>query len=481
MTSMGTRVVRAATLPVLAALLAASGAAAAGPAPAVSAAVGRPAGTAAHAPAAPGARLWISRLPGSGGRSVAVSPDGRTVYAAGTTDDGKLSDDDFVTIAYDTATGHQLWSARYNGPGNGEDIGQAVGTSPGGRTVYVAGTSDGGATGDDYAVVAYQAATGQRLWAARYDGPAGGTQIAAGMAVAPSGAAVYVTGFSENGPSGTDFATVAVSPANGQQQWAARYNGAATGSDTAYAIAAGPSGRNVFVTGQSNGHFATVAYRAATGHQVWARRYRALRNGGDTADAIAAGPHGGQVYVTGSSFGGRTDADYATVAYRGATGQRIWVRRYNGADRIDQPAAVAAGPSGQTVFVTGFSYGRRTGADYATVAYRAATGAPLWARRYNGPANGFDRAFALAVSPDGRTVYVTGNSAGKGTGRDVTTVAYRAATGVRLWLKRYSGPGRGFDGARAIAVSPGGGRVYVTGTSAGPGGSQDFVTIAYRS
>ena len=174
------------------------------------------------------------------------------------------------------------------------------------------------------------------------------------------------------------------------------------------------------------------------------------------------------MYVTGSSFGGRTDADYATVAYRGATGQRIWVRRYNGADRIDQPAAVAAGPSGQTVFVTGFSYGRRTGADYATVAYRAATGAPLWARRYNGPANGFDRAFALAVSPDGRTVYVTGNSAGKGTGRDVTTVAYRAATGVRLWLKRYSGPGRGFDGARAIAVSPGGGRVYVTGTSAWP-------------
>jgi hypothetical protein len=478
MTSMGTRVVRAATLPVLAALLAASGAAAAGPAPAVSAAVGRPAGTAARAPAAPGARLWISRLPGSGGRSVAVSPDGRTLYVAGTSDDGTFTDDDFVTIAYDTATGHQLWSARYNGPGNGEDIGQAIATSPGGRTVYVAGTSDGGATGDDYAVVAYDAATGQRLWTARYNGPAGGTQLAAGLTVAPSGTTVYVTGLNDI-PAGA--ATVAFSAADGHQRWAALYRGPAGRGATASAITAGPSGRNVFVTGQSNSDYATVAYRASTGALVWARRYSALRNGGDEASAIAAGPHGGQVYVTGSSFGGRTDADYATVAYRGATGQRIWVRRYNGADRIDQPAAVAAGPSGQTVFVTGFSYGRRTGADYATVAYRAATGAPLWARRYNGPANGFDRAFALAVSPDGRTVYVTGNSAGKGTGRDVTTVAYRAATGVRLWLKRYSGPGRGFDGARAIAVSPGGGRVYVTGTSAGPGGSQDFVTIAYRS
>jgi hypothetical protein len=128
----------------------------------------------------------------------------------------------------------------------------------------------------------------------------------------------------------------------------------------------------------------------------------------------------------------------------------------------------------------GFSHGRCTGADFATVAYRAATGAPLWTRRYSGPGNGFDRAFAVAVSPDGRTVYVTGNSAGKGTGRDFATVAYRAATGARLWLKRYGGPGRGFDGARSVAVSPGGRRVFVTGASAGPASSQDFATIAYR-
>jgi hypothetical protein len=476
---MGTRVVRAATLPALAALLAASGAAAAGPAPAASAAVSRPAGAAAHPRAASGARLWISRLPGSGGRSVAVSPDGRTVYAAGTTDDGKLSHDDFVTIAYNAATGRQLWTDRYNGPGRGEDTVAGAAVSPDGRTVYVAGTSDGGASGDDYAVVAYDAATGQRRWVARYNGPAGGTQLAVGLAVAPSGAAVYVTGLSAT-PDGTAAATVTFGTADGRQRWAALYRGPAGLGATASAITAGPNGRNVFVAGQSDSDYATVAYRASTGHQIWARRYSALRNGGDETSAITAGPHGSQVYVTGSSFGGRTDADYATVAYRGATGQRIWVRRYDGADRIDQPAAVAAGPSGQTVFVTGFSYGRRTSADYATVAYRAASGALLWARRYNGPGNGFDRAFALAVSPDGRTLYVTGNSTGKGTGRDVTTVAYRAATGARLWLKRYGGPRSGFDGARALAVSPGGGRVFVTGTSAGPGSSQDFATIAYR-
>jgi len=75
LTSMGTRMVRAATLPALA-LFAATGAAATGTAVAAPAALSRPAGTAAaHArpQAAPGARLWISRLPG-GGRTVAVSP-----------------------------------------------------------------------------------------------------------------------------------------------------------------------------------------------------------------------------------------------------------------------------------------------------------------------------------------------------------------------------------------------------------------------
>jgi len=51
--------------------------------------------------------------------------------------------------------------------------------------------------------------------------------------------------------------------------------------------------------------------------------------------------------------------------------------------------------------------------------------------------------------------------------------------GPRLWLKRYGGHGSGFDGARSVAVSPGG-RVLVTGSGASLGGSQDFAVIAYR-
>jgi len=54
-------------------------------------------------------------------------------------------------------------------------------------------------------------------------------------------------------------------------------------------------------------------------------------------------------------------------------------------------------------------------------------------------------------------VFVAGDSyGGAATGVDFEAVAYRAATGRRLWASRYSGPGRNQDDVSAVAVSPGG-------------------------
>src|SRR5437879_1584347 len=94
-------------------------------------------------------------------------------------------------------------------------------------------------------------------------------------------------------------------------------------------------------------------------------------------------------------------------------------------------------------------------------------GARLWARRYNGPGNGMDSASKVAVSPDGNSVFVTGESTGISSHGDYATVAYDAHTGAHLWTKRYNGTGNGDDDARAVVVSPDGSKVFVTGTSPG--------------
>ena len=114
------------------------------------------------------------------------------------------------------------------------------------------------------------------------------------------------------------------------------------------------------------------------------------------------------------------------------------------------------------------------------MAYSAVTGARLWAARYNGPGNGNDAASAVAVSPGGSRVFVTGASQGARSGPDYATVAYSAVTGARRWAARYNGPGNGNDAASAVAVSPGGGRVFVTGASQGARSGPDYATVAYR-
>src|SRR5712691_5490277 len=292
--------------------------------------------------------------------------------------------------------------------------------SPGGGRVFVTGESSSGrATGGhsetDSETVAYSAATGRRLWVSRYHGPGNGSAPAA-MAVSPGGGRVFVTGIASGWGTGPDYATVAYSAATGRRLWVSHYHGPGIGPgndyDGASAVAVSPAGSTVFVTGTSTGRrtgqsdYATVAYSAATGRQLWARRYNGPANRLDGAQSVAVSPAGGRVFVTGTSDG-RTPGEYATVAYSAATGRQLWVSRYHGPGKSDDGAwSVAVSPAGGRVFVTGTSNGRTTKSDYATVTYSAATGRQLWARRYNGPANGFDGASAVAVSPGGATVFV---------------------------------------------------------------------------
>ena len=111
------------------------------------------------------------------------------------------------------------------------------------------------------------------------------------------------------------------------------------------------------------------------------------------------------------------------------------------------------------------------------MAYNAATGAQVWVKRYN-PTGGSWYARAVAVSPSGKTVYVTG-----GSGLAYATIGYNAATGAQLWVKRVAGalipslPGT----ALSMAVSRKTGSVFVTGyLPYASGAVYDYATVAYH-
>ncbi|MCK4231962.1 SBBP repeat-containing protein, partial [candidate division WOR-3 bacterium] len=96
--------------------------------------------------------------------------------------------------------------------------------------------------------------------------------------------------------------------------------------------------------------------------------------------------------------------------------------------------------------------------------------------RYNGPGNGTDRAYSIAVD-NSSNVYVTGCSKGSGTNMDYATVKYDSL-GNELWVARYDAPGNGWDRPNSIAVDNSG-NVYVTGFSKGSGTNMDYATIKY--
>src|SRR5207249_3273824 len=69
--------------------------------------------------------------------------------------------------AYDAATGTPLWEKAFDGHSHGgSDAAWAIGTSPDGSSVYVSGSAYIDGTGNDYATVAYAAASGALLWVA---------------------------------------------------------------------------------------------------------------------------------------------------------------------------------------------------------------------------------------------------------------------------------------------------------------------------
>ena len=263
---------------------------------------------------------------------------------------------------------------------------------------------------------------------------------------------------------------------NGDTAWARQYD-ATNDEDLAFCLAVDEAGGS-YLGGQTyehgiGGKFLVVKYDSS-GNRQWVTSFDGpYTNGLDAVDDIAV-DNRGSVCFTGRSVGLGGDLDYATGRLDAATGETLWVRRYDGAaHQEDEPRRLALDSAGN-VYVTGRTAALSSGYNFATVSYDSG-GAQRWITVYDGPVHEGATPWALAVDPEGR-VYVTGR-ADVATSVDVVTVCY-SLTGDSLSTWTYDGPRNRWDEGKSVAVGSDG-SVLVGGTSEGISTGYDFVVIKY--
>lgn len=253
------------------------------------------------------------------------------------------------------------------------------------------------------------------------------------------------------------------------QQWVKRLNSTGSNDDIVHSMTIDIAG-NVYVTGMGAGNYLTAKY-SPEGTLLWQAVYNGPANDADYSNSITVDA-AGNVYVTGRSFGTGTETDFATIKYD-ASGNELWVQRYNGTNNSDDAGISVAVDASGNVYAGGWASGLNGNTDYMIVKY-SASGSQLWSRSYNGPNNGNDFMNAMVMDASGN-IYATGKSRGTAND-DYATVKYNSS-GTLLWSARYNGSSP--DEATEITVDQQG-NVIVTGNSTALNG-KDYATIKYNN
>jgi len=193
--------------------------------------------------------------------AVAISRDGTRVYVTGLEISGQWA----ATIAYDAAPGTALWVQREAAHGQA-----TVAVAPDGSTVFLAGRQQGTDTLDHWLIVAYRGTDGAREWVQHFSGQYGvRSEYPYAEVVNPAGTKLYVTGIVAGSDYCYRWATVACQSSTGQQLWSDKFCGVnAIMPEWPDAIALSGDGSKVFVTGENVSStvvggpvdFGTVAY-----------------------------------------------------------------------------------------------------------------------------------------------------------------------------------------------------------------------------
>src|SRR3990172_9312933 len=99
---------------------------------------------------------------------------------------GMISGVWLVSSGFAWAQVTEAWVARYNGLGNGLDVAYAMAVDGAGNVYVTGGSFVHFLIGSDYVTIKYDA-NGNQLWVARYNGSGNGDDVAYAMAVDGAG------------------------------------------------------------------------------------------------------------------------------------------------------------------------------------------------------------------------------------------------------------------------------------------------------
>ena len=160
-----------------------------------------------------GTELWVARYDGGlNDKPYSLAIDNSdNVYVTGqkVAISTETTSPDVCTIKYDS-DGNELWVVTYNGPDNKSESGRVL-TIDNSGNIYVGGRSGNIFGNRDYLIIKYDT-NGNELWTIRYDGPGNYHDNIEGM-VLDDFNNVYVTGVSGGDGTGSDYATIKYSQA----------------------------------------------------------------------------------------------------------------------------------------------------------------------------------------------------------------------------------------------------------------------------
>lgn len=379
----------------------------------------------------------------NGPQSLAISPDGKDLYVVSYYDDSLLHFD------RNTSTGRLTWGDwEMEGVGGVTGMLGPYGVAATNYNVYVASL-----TGDAVAVFQRNTSSGWVDFLEHEQDEVGGVHgLDGARSVAVGLGRVYVASSEDDA-----VAVFDIEPADGSLTFLTHGEDGiygAYGLDGAWGVAT--SGLHVYVASFTADAVVALQYRELPApwllHKgVWKDGVDGV-DGVDGATAVAASPDGKHVYVTGVA-----DDAVAVFARDSATGALTFVEACQNVDGIADATSVAVSPDGKHVYATGYND------DAVTVFNRSPdTGAlSYWETIEDGDGgvNGLDGAYSVVVSPDGKHVYVAGRD------DDAVAAFSRDPTTGSLSFVEYEHDGSGganeLNGARSVAISPTGGRVYV--------------------